>query len=137
MAARPRFVTGPNGEILIGGGGHWLIGGAAGVGLQDQASMLSGSWQVEAIDGAPPVAGSRPALSFGQISYSGTSGCNALQGFFLAHRRRLFTVPGPQTEKRCATPLMRQEERIARLLAASPRIAYTAFGLRWLTAAGA
>jgi heat shock protein HslJ len=26
MAARPRFVTGPNGEILIAGGDHWLVG---------------------------------------------------------------------------------------------------------------
>ena len=26
MASRPRFATGPNGEILIGGGGHWAVG---------------------------------------------------------------------------------------------------------------
>jgi heat shock protein HslJ len=26
LSANPRFITGPNGEILIAGGGHWLIG---------------------------------------------------------------------------------------------------------------
>lgn len=127
MTARARFATGPNGEILIAGGGHWLVGARPRNQPVDDASLLAGGWQIVAIDGAAPMAGTRPALGFGAAGYGGTTGCNAIQGLFLAQDRRLFTEPGPQTEQGCGK-MTRQEERITGLLAASPRIALTPQG---------
>ncbi|HEV2865063.1 MAG TPA: META domain-containing protein [Allosphingosinicella sp.] len=122
MAANPRFVTGPNGELLIAGGGHMAVGERRLEAMTDQSALLAGRWRVEAIDGRAPAAGTQPALLFRGAGYRGHTGCNSIQGLFLAHRGRLLTHPGPQTEQGCG-PLTAQEARITGLLAASPRIA--------------
>lgn len=127
MAAGPRFVTGPNGEILIAGGGHWLAGDRLRDAMSDQSSLVAGAWRIAAIDGRPPAEGTDPALAFGPSGYTGTTGCNSILGLFLAHGRRLFTAPGPQTQQGCGA-LTRQEERITRLLGASPSIALAGEG---------
>ena len=128
MAAGPRFVTGPNGEILIAAGGHWLAGDRLRDTLSDQAGLVTGAWRIAAIDGRPPAEGTRPALAFGPTGFAGTTGYNSIQGLYLAQGRRLFTAPGPQTEQGCG-PLRAQEERITGLLAASPSIALAGEGM--------
>jgi heat shock protein HslJ len=121
LAARPRFATGPNGEILIGGGGHWATGERPRSPLADESPLLAGRWRIIAIDGAPPAGEAR--ISFGPTGYSGSASCNAMQGFYLAHARRLFSPPPMRTEMGCGPPLAAQEARVAALLAGMPRIA--------------
>ena len=121
LAASPRFVTGPNGEILIGGGDHWATGQRPRMPLADDAPLLAGSWRIVAIDGAAPIR--EPGIAFGPTGFSGGTGCNSMQGHYLAHGRRVFAAPPIRTEMGCAGPLRIQEERIAGLLAAAPRIA--------------
>jgi heat shock protein HslJ len=125
MRSSPVFVTGAfrgdHSELLIGGDGHWLAA-TRNPEILDQASLVSGNWRVAAIDGATPIASTNPTLSFGEAIYTGSTGCNAISGAFLAQARRLFTLELPQTEMGCG-PLTQQEQRITRLLAASPRIA--------------
>lgn len=129
MSAGPRFVTGPNGEILMGGDGHWITGGSTQSAVRDGAGTLAGSWTVTTIDGQPPVAGRpRPAIAFGADGFTGSTGCNSMQGSFLAHAGRLFTTPPIATEQGCAEPLRSQEARMLGLIAAGPRIAFAARG---------
>jgi heat shock protein HslJ len=128
MGARPRFVTGPNGEILIGGGYAWAVGERPRPAPGSDAAILAGGWDIIGIDGAPPAADSRPRLWFGPAGYGGDTGCNSLQGLFIAQGRRLFTGWGAQTERACAPPISTQEARIGALLAAAPRIALATGG---------
>jgi heat shock protein HslJ len=122
LAARPGFVTGPNGEILIGGGGHWLWGERPRQALADEAPLLGGRWRIVGIDGRPPAEGREAGLAFGPTGYSGGTGCNGMQGLYLAHGRRLFTGWGVQTQMGCGGPVGAQEKRIVALLGSGPRI---------------
>ena len=126
LKSNPDFVTGLNNDLLIAGDGHWLIAVRYPV-LVDEASLVKGNWRIASVDGAKPVAPSKPTLSFGAAHYTGSTGCNAIQGNFLAHTRRLFTYERPQTEMGCGQ-LTLQEARITGLLRASPRIARLASG---------
>jgi len=128
MRAGPRVVQGPNGEMLIAGGGRWASAARRTGGLADEAQRLRGRWRIVAIDGRSPVEGRPAGLAFGPASYTGGTGCNAITGLFLAHERRLFTHPGPQTEQGCAGAVGAQEARINELLAASPRVALAGAG---------
>ncbi|HEY0013090.1 MAG TPA: META domain-containing protein [Allosphingosinicella sp.] len=121
LAASPRFVTGPNGEILIGGGDHWATGQRPRMALTDDAPLLAGDWRIVAIDGAKPAR--EPRIAFGPSGFSGGTGCNSMQGHYLAHGRRLFAPPPMRTQMACGEPLRSQEERIASLLSSAPRIA--------------
>jgi heat shock protein HslJ len=126
LAAGPRFVTGPNGEILIGGGDHWATGGRPRMPLADDAPLLAGAWRIVAIDGAAPLG--EPRIAFGPAGFSGSTGCNSMQGHYLAHGRRLFAAPPLRTEIGCPGALRVQEATIASLLASAPRIALGADG---------
>lgn len=126
LAASPRFVTGPNGEILIGGGGHWATGQRPRMALADDAPLLAGDWRIVAIDGAAPAR--EPRIAFGPAGFAGGTGCNSMQGHYLAHGRRFFAAPPIRTEMGCGEPLRSQEERIAGLLAGAPRIALAGEG---------
>ena len=127
LGARPRFVTGPNGEILIGGGGHWATGERPRSPLADEAPLLAGSWTIVAIDGRPP-AGGEAAIAFGPTGFSGSAGCNSFQGYFLAHGRRFYAPPAMATEMGCGPPLAAQERRVGALLSGAPRIALAGDG---------
>ena len=122
LVSPTRFATGPNGEILIGGGGHWLTGERPRADPTDDAPLLAGTWRIAAIDGAPPASGTEPGIAFGPRSYSGGTGCNGFQGHYLAHHRRFFTGRTIQTQMGCGA-LTTQERRIIALLDSAPAIA--------------
>ncbi len=123
LLARPRFATGPNGEFLLGGGGHWVVGERPRNALSDGSPLLSGNWRITAIDGQPPIANAGSRLAFGATGYSGSAGCNSMQGYYLAHSRRFFSAPPMQTEMACVGPVAAQEELVARILVSGPRLA--------------
>lgn len=124
FASRPHFAGGPNGEILIAGGGHWLAAERDPAALMRDTPRLAGSWDIVLLDGRPPASeapGTLPRLDFGATGYGGSTGCNSILGNFVARAGRLYTHPGPTTEKGCGS-LSAQENRIYALLRAAPRI---------------
>ena len=123
LLARPRFATGPNGEFLLGGGGHWVVGERPRNALSDDSPSLSGNWQITAINGQPPLANAGSRLAFGATGYSGSAGCNSMQGYYLAYAGRFYSAPPMQTEMACVGPVAAQEELVAKILASGPRVA--------------
>lgn len=123
LSAQPRFATGPNGELLIGGGGHWATGERPRVPLADEAGLLAGSWKILAVDGAPPAGEREARIDFGPTGYSGSASCNSFQGYYLAHGRRLYSPPPMMTEMGCGPVLGAQERRVAAIVSGAPRIA--------------
>jgi heat shock protein HslJ len=129
IKANPSFVSDVE-NIIIAAGDHWLIARNRRV-MANEANLLTGHWRIATIDGKPPQSltpqSDPPRLSFDGTRYLGSSGCNSLNGYFLAHYRRIFTLGTPQTEMGCGA-LTGQENRINTLLAASPRVAKLASG---------
>lgn len=130
MAVNPSFATGNllgvGSELLIVGGGHWLTASRNPT-IDDETALVAGKWRLAAIDGVTPKGVRPPTLSFAAGRYDGDTGCNTIGGNFLAQRRRLFTLPTPQTEMGCGD-LADQEVRITGLLASSPRVAHLQAG---------
>ncbi len=121
LEANPTFTNNANGELLLAGDGHWLIAVREPV-LVDEAALLNGNWRIAKIDGAEPFPDTKPTLSFGATNYFGRTGCNGVNGIFLAQARHLFTLAGPSSLMGCGH-FEQQEKRIAKLLASAPRIA--------------
>ncbi len=128
FAAGSRYVVGPNRELVMASGEHWLTGefdrGFVGGGGID----LRGEWRIDTIDGAAPAARERPAsLAFGRAGYAIWNGCNHSEGILLIHARQLFTLgSGVSTLALCPPdPLA---ARIGRIVGGNPRIARTAEG---------
>lgn len=127
IAAAPRFVTGPNRELVMGGGGHWLAGQFdRAFGRDDK--LLRGEWRIDTVDGTPPAVVERPAsLVLGNVSYAVWDGCNHTEGVSLIVSRRLFTRgSGVSTLVNCPPDPLRA--RIRRIVGADPRIAKTSSG---------
>ena len=122
LSAQPAFATGPNGEILIAGDGHKVVGERPRSGLADNSALLAGSWRILAIDGAPPVPSSGSRIAFTPTGYSGSASCNAFQGQYLAHARRFFSAQPIQTEMACIGIVADQEAKVTAILSAAPAI---------------
>jgi heat shock protein HslJ len=125
LDADPRFVTGPNGEILLGGGGHWAAGEGPRPRLLSDVP-LGGTFSIVEVDGAAPAGA--PQIEFRPSDYSGSNGCNGLQGLFLAHSGRFFSDPPIQTQRACGGKISAQERRISSLLSGGPRVAFAGNG---------
>jgi heat shock protein HslJ len=129
MKANPSFVRDIDSAIFAAGD-HWILARDKSV-MANEASVLTGHWRIATIDGKPPQVlspeSSPASLSFDGTAYRGSTGCNSVNGYFLAHHRRLFTLATPTTEIGCGS-LIAQEQRIYALLGASPRIAQLASG---------
>lgn len=137
LESHPRFTTGPNGEILIGGGGHWVAGERPRPMLADESSLLAGSWRIASIDGGAPVAPDSTRIAFGPTGFQGSAGCNSFSAPYLAHARRLFAPPPVATQMACGDGRSEQERRVLALLASAPRIARTeGDGIALVDAAG-
>ncbi len=93
-------------------------------------SPLAGAaWEVVAIDGRVvepvPADDNRPVVpsfSFGYHSYGGNAGCNALGGLYAQVGKRLYTLPGPQTEMACSGARDEQEQVANAVFDASPEV---------------
>lgn len=115
-----------------------LLGCSSQSGAGEPAAVLLGGsvWQVAAIDGRGVV--TRPgddgikraaSFTFGQRSYGGSVGCNALGGLYAQVGKRLYTMPGPQTAMACSGAVGQQEDAANAILNASPLIEPSASGI--------
>jgi len=125
IAAGPRYVVGPNRELVIGGGEHWLTGWFDRTAEREAAESLRGEWRVEAIDGAAPKLMPRPpSLIFGKSSYAVWDGCNHTEGIMLVVGGQLFTRgSGMSTLANCMPDPLRR--RVPAIVGSNPRIAKT------------
>ncbi|MBL8531785.1 MAG: META domain-containing protein [Hyphomonadaceae bacterium] len=81
-------------------------------------SELTGSrWVAEAINGAPVAPASAPEIAFAaEDRLSGTSGCNAIFGFYEAEAGLIAVRGLGHTERACAEPIMTQEQAFLAVL---------------------
>lgn len=103
----------------------------------EPAALLLGEWLVEALDGGPVAAGSRPTLAFeegGRVSGHGS--CNRFMGSFELTGEGLAFGPIASTRMACAPELMQQESRLLDLLAEVLRFEVKADGRLVLHAGG-
>jgi heat shock protein HslJ len=125
--ARPlRYVVGPNGELVLAGGDHW-ISGQRDISL-GRGETLTGQWRVVSVDGTPPPPSGRPAeVNIGPGAYAVWDGCRHSEGVAIVYARRLFTRgSGVVTDANCPADPVRA--RINGVVAESPRIAMTGDG---------
>jgi heat shock protein HslJ len=125
ISALRQYVVGPNRELVMGGGEHWLVGQFEAAGAKADKAALLGEWRVEAVDGAQPLESPRPpSLIFGNSSYAIWDGCNHSEGIYLVVDGQLFTRgSGLSTLAACQADPLRP--RIATVLGNNPRIAKT------------
>jgi heat shock protein HslJ len=128
VAAGPRFVVGPNRELVMGGGDHWLTGRFAHEREGKAATMLIGEWRVTAIGGAAVKAMRQPpSVIFGKSSYAVWDGCNHTEGVSLVVGGQLFTRgSGMSTIANCTKD--QKEARVPAIVGSNPRIAKTESG---------
>ena len=130
-----RYGNGPNGEILLAGGGHWMVGDLVRRG-SSEATSLSGRYEVE---GGPTAAQrnvARPAeLVLTRNSYSLWDGCNRTEGLAIPFERQLFLHgSGLSTLANCLPG--RDDARLKRVVLSEPRIGRIPGGLLLSSAAG-
>jgi heat shock protein HslJ len=78
----------------------------------DPLSLLVGDWRVEAMSGAPLIAGSETSLAFDlDGSMHGNASCNRFFGGFSLTGEGLTLSPGGATMMACDTGLMEQEQK--------------------------
>ena len=65
------------------------------------ASPIEGSWRIEALNGRPVLAGTRPNVSFDNGRISGNAGCNRFNGSYDFARGRLNAGPLASTRMAC------------------------------------
>lgn len=136
VAGEKPYVTGPNGELVLAGGGHWLTGEATRRGAVD-AALLTGTWQVEGGPTAASRNGARPAqVLFLARSYSLWDGCNHTEGLLISYERQLFTYgSGLSTLANCMAG--RDDPRLKAVVTSNPRFGTLAGGgLRLVSPAG-
>lgn len=125
IAAGPHYVVGPNRELVMGGGDHWLTAWFDRGLEREAAALLRGEWRVEAVDGVAPKDMPRPpSLIFGRASYAVWDGCNHTEGILLVVAGQLFTRgSGASTLANCMPDPMRG--RVPAVVGSNPRIAKT------------
>ncbi len=130
------YATGPNGELVLAGGGHWLTGEATRRGAAE-AALIGGTWQVEGGSSAASRNGAQPAqVTFGPRSYSLWDGCNRTEGLMIAYERQLFTHgSGLSTLANCMAG--RDDPKLKAVVTTGPRFGtLSGGGLRLVSAAG-
>lgn len=131
-----RYGTGPNGEILLAGGGHWMIGDLVRRG-SDEAASFAGRYQVEGGPTAAQRNGARPAeLILARNAYYLWDGCNHTEGLAILFERQLFLKgSGFSTLANCTGGL--DEPGFKRIVLSEPRIGRIPGGLLLSSPAGA
>jgi heat shock protein HslJ len=131
-----RYGNGPNGEIILAGGGHWMVGDLVRRGSSEAAS-LAGRYEVE---GGPSPAlrnRDRPAeLILTPGAYHLWDGCNHSEGLAIPFERQLFLHgSGPTTLANCLPG--RDDGRFKAIVLSEPRIGRIPGGLLLSSPAGA
>lgn len=130
LAALPgekRYVTGPNGEIILAGGGHWFEGEGVRVGVAE-AQLVVGRWRREDWrDATHPTSARPPELVLTERSFHLWNGCNATEGLAILFERQLITRgSGVSTLANC--PPEQIDRQFAQVLGSQPRVGVLADG---------
>ena len=130
-----RYGTGPNGEILMAGGGHWMIGDLVRRG-SSEATALAGRYEVEGGPTAAQRNGAKPAeLILAGNAYYLWDGCNRTEGLAIAFERQLFLHGSGLTTLANCLP-GRADARFKRIVQSEPRIGRIPGGLLLASPAG-
>jgi hypothetical protein len=123
IAALAEYTVGPNRELVMGGGNHWLVGEFDRAAIGEDKSVLLGEWRIDSAGGVKPLQTPRPpSLIFGTHSYAYWDGCNHSEGIQIVLSRQLFTRgSGVSTLAACQADPVRP--RIGAILGSNPRIA--------------
>lgn len=116
-----RYSNGPNGEILLAGGGHWMVGDRVRRG-SSKAASLAGRYEVEDGLSAAQRNGAKPAeLILANNAYYLWDGCNRTEGIAIAFERQLFVHgSGLTTLAKCVPG--RVDDRLEYIVRSEPRI---------------
>jgi hypothetical protein len=136
MRGALRYGNGPNGEILLAGGGHWMAGDLVRRGSRDAAS-LAGRYEVEGGPTAAQRKGAEPAeLILARNAYYLWDGCNRTEGVAIAFERQLFLhSSGLSTLANCLPG--RDNAGLKQIVISEPRIGRVQGGLLLSSPAGA
>lgn len=136
MLGTLRYGNGPNGEILLAGGGHWMVGDLVRRG-SSEAAALAGRYEVAG--GSTPAQrnGAKPAeLILTRNAYYLWDGCNHTEGLAIPFERQLFIhASGLTTLANCSPG--RDDARFKGIVLAEPRIGRIPGGLLLSSPAGA
>ncbi|WP_431848391.1 META domain-containing protein [Allosphingosinicella sp.] len=131
-----RYVNGPNGEILLAGGGHWMVGDLVRRG-SSEATSLSGRYEVEGGPTAAQRNGAKPAeLILTRNAFYLWDGCNHTEGLAIPFERQLFLHSSGLTTLANCLP-GRDDVRFKRIILSEPRIGRIPKGLLLSSPAGA
>jgi hypothetical protein len=135
MRGALRYSNGPNGEILLAGGGHWMVGDLVRRG-SGEATSLAGRYEVEGGPTAAQRNGAKPAeLILTRNAYYLWDGCNHTEGLAIAFERQLFLHgSGLSTLANCLPG--RDDPRLKRIVMSEPRLGRIPNGLLLSSAAG-
>jgi hypothetical protein len=128
MRGALRYGNGPNGEIVLAGDGHWMIGDMVRRG-SSEATSLAGRYEVE---GGPTQAernGAKPAeLILTSNAYYLWDGCNRTEGLAIAFERQLFLHGSGLTTLANCMP-GRDDPHLKKIVLSEPRIGRVPSGL--------
>ena len=135
MSGALRYGNGPNGEILLAGGGHWMMGDLVRRGSSEAAS-LAGRYEVEGGPTAAERNGAKPAeFVLTRHAFYLWNGCNHTEGVAIAFERQLFLHDSGLTTLANCLP-ERVDARLTRIVLSEPRIGRIPGGLLLSSAAG-
>jgi hypothetical protein len=130
-----RYSNGPNGEILLAGGGHWMIGDLVRRG-SSEAALLAGRYEVEGGPTAAQRNGAKPAeLILTRNAYYLWDGCNRTEGLAIPFERQLsLHGSGVTTLANCMPG--RVDAYFKRVVTSEPRIGRIPTGILLASPAG-
>lgn len=136
MRGALRYVNGPNGEILLAGGGQWMVGDLVRRG-SSEAAALAGRYEVEGgLTAAQRNGAKPPEFILTRGAYYLWDGCNHTEGLAIPFERQLFLHgSGLSTLANCLPG--RDDPRFKRIILSEPRIGRLPSGLVLSSAAGA
>lgn len=76
----------------------------------DRASLIEGTWRIEALSGRPVARGTAPTVTFREGRISGNASCNRFNGSFDFARGRLTAGPLATTRMACAERVKNVQE---------------------------
>jgi len=101
-------------------------------------SLAGTSWNVTAVNGTAPVAGSQPTMTFTGDKVSVSTGCNSLStGYTLNGTAMTISPNGAMTAMACADDLMKQESAVTAALGKVSKMSLTGDTLSLQDASGA